>query len=189
MTVRETALAGVFEITPRRFQDERGFFLERYNEARYRAHGLDAVFVQDNHSRSARGTLRGLHFQRRHPQGKLVECLRGVVYDVVVDLRGGSPTFGQWLGIELAEGRQLWIPPGLAHGFCVLSEEADFLYKCSDYYRPDDEGGLRWDDPDLGIAWPLRGGALPLLSDKDRALPRLRDLGPDDLPHEVMSEG
>ena len=123
----------------------------------------------------------GIHAQRRHPQGKLVECVRGAVYDAVVDLRRGSPTFGRAYGVTLsdAEPRQLWIPPGLAHGFCVLSDEADFLYKCTDVYRPDDEGGLAWDDPDLGIPWPVER---PLLSDKDRRLPRLRGLGPDDLP-------
>ena len=137
--------------------------------------------MQDNHSRSRRGTLRGLHFQRRHPQGKLVACARGSIYDVVVDLRAGSPTFGRSYGVTLSDEdhRQLWIPPGLAHGFCVLSDEADFLYKCTDYYRPDDEGGIAWDDPDLGIAWPVEA---PLLSEKDRRLPRLRDLGPEDLP-------
>jgi dTDP-4-dehydrorhamnose 3,5-epimerase len=181
VTVRETALPGVLEIEPRVFRDDRGFFLERYHAERYHAHGLDAAFVQDNHSRSVRGVLRGLHFQRRHPQGKLVECARGAIYDVVVDLRPGSPTFGRWTSVTLsdADGRQLWVPPGLAHGFCVLTEEADVLYKCTAPYRPDDEGGLVWDDPDLGIAWPI---AAPLLSVKDAALPRLRGLAPDDLP-------
>jgi dTDP-4-dehydrorhamnose 3,5-epimerase len=137
--------------------------------------------VQDNHSRSRRGTLRGLHFQRRYPQGKLVECVRGAVFDVVVDLRNSSPTFGRSYAITLSDEdhRQLWIPPGLAHGFCVLSDEADFLYKCTDYYRPDDEGGVAWDDPDLAVAWPVDD---PLLSEKDRRLPRLRDLEPNDLP-------
>ncbi|MDX1420981.1 MAG: dTDP-4-dehydrorhamnose 3,5-epimerase [Rubricoccaceae bacterium] len=181
MTVHETEIPGVLLVALRVFGDARGFFLERYHAERYRAHGIDAAFVQDNHSRSRRGTLRGLHFQRRHPQGKLVECVRGAVYDVVVDLRRGSPTFGRAYGVTLsdAEPRQLWIPPGLAHGFCVLSDEADFLYKCTDVYRPDDEGGVAWDDPDLGIAWPVEA---PLLSEKDRHLPRLRDLAPEDLP-------
>lgn len=163
------------------FGDARGFFLERYHAARYAAHGIAAVFVQDNHSRSQRGTLRGLHFQKRYPQGKLVECVRGAVFDAVVDLRPGSPTFGQSYGVTLSSDhpRQLWIPPGLAHGFCVLSDEADFLYKCTDYYRPSDEGGIAWDDPDLSIAWPVEA---PVLSEKDQGLPRLKDLGPDDLP-------
>ncbi|HLT47033.1 MAG TPA: dTDP-4-dehydrorhamnose 3,5-epimerase [Rubricoccaceae bacterium] len=185
MTVHETEIPGVLLVEPRVFADARGFFLERYHAERYRAHGIAAAFVQDNHSRSRRGALRGLHFQRRHPQGKLVECARGAVYDVVVDLRRGSPTFGRSYGVTLSDEdhRQLWIPPGLAHGFCVLSDEADFLYKCTDYYRPDDEGGLAWDDPDLGIAWPVEA---PLLSEKDRRLPRLKDLGPGDLP--VISE-
>jgi dTDP-4-dehydrorhamnose 3,5-epimerase len=181
LTVHETPIPGVLLVEPRVFSDARGFFLERYHAERYAAHGLAARFVQDNHSRSRRGALHGLHFQRLHPQGKLVECVRGEVYDVVVDLRKSSLTFGRWHGITLSDAppRQLWIPPGLAHGFCVLSEEADFLYKCTDYYRPDDEGGLVWDDPDLAIAWPVEA---PLLSEKDRRLPRLRDLGPGDLP-------
>jgi dTDP-4-dehydrorhamnose 3,5-epimerase len=182
MTVRETALPGVLIVEPRVFADARGFFIERYHAERYRAHGMDDRFVQDNHSRSRRGTLRGLHIQRRHPQGKLVTCLRGAVYDVVVDLRQRSPTFSRWAAVELAEDSQLWIPPGLAHGFCALSDEADVLYKCTDVYHPDDEGGIVWDDPDLAIPWPVEA---PLLSDKDRALPRLRDLGPDDLPRVI----
>jgi dTDP-4-dehydrorhamnose 3,5-epimerase len=181
LTIHETPIPGVLLVEPRVFSDDRGFFLERYHAARYRAHGVAAGFVQDNHSRSRRGVLRGLHFQRRHPQGKLVACVRGAVYDVVVDLRRGSPTYGRWAGVTLsdADHRQLWVPPGLAHGFCVVSDEADVLYKCTDYYRPDDEGGLAWDDPDLGVVWPV---AAPLLSEKDRRLPRLRDLDPDDLP-------
>ena len=182
MTVHETDLPGVLLVEPRVFEDARGFFVERYHAERYRAHGIDAAFVQDNHSRSVRGTLRGLHFQRRHPQGKLVECVRGAVYDVVVDLRVASPAFGRWAAVELTRGRQLWVPPGFAHGFCALSDEADVLYKCTDVYRPDDEGGLAWDDPDLGVPWPVER---PLLSEKDRRLPRLRDLSPDDLPQPV----
>ena len=183
MTVHTTTLPGVLLIEPRVFGDARGFFLERYHVAHYADAGLDVRFVQDNHSRSRRGTLRGLHFQRRHPQGKLVEVARGRVWDVVVDLRHGSPTFGQWEGFDLSDEthHQLWVPVGFAHGFCVLSDEADVLYKCSDVYRPDDEGGVAWDDPDLGIDWPQLEERL--LSDKDRTLPRLADLGPDDLPH------
>lgn len=187
MTVHETTLPGVLLIEPRVFSDARGFFLERYHAARYAEAGIDAPFVQDNHSRSRLGALRGLHFQRTHPQGKLVEVACGRVWDVVVDLRAGSPTFGRWEGFGLDdEGhRQLWVPPGFAHGFCVLSDEADVLYKCTDVYRPDDEGGVAWDDPGLGIEWP--GAAEPVLSAKDRALPRLADLGPDDLPHVPFS--
>lgn len=182
ITVHETALADVLVVEPRVFGDARGFFLERYHAERYAAAGIDARFVQDNHSRSRRGTLRGLHFQRSHPQGKLVEVARGRIWDVVLDLRAGSPTFGQWEGHELSDEthRQLWVPAGFAHGFCVLSETADVLYKCTDVYRPDDEGGVVWDDPDLAIEWPVEG---PLLSDKDRALPRLAHLEADGLPH------
>lgn len=188
LTIHETPIPGVLLVEPRVFEDARGFFLEGYHAERYRAHGIAASFVQDNHSHSRRGVLRGLHFQRRHPQGKLVACVRGVVYDVVVDLRKNSPTFGRPHGVRLsdAQPRQLWVPPGLAHGFCVLSDEADVLYKCTDYYRPDDEGGLVWDDPDLGIAWPV---AAPLLSEKDRGLPRLRELAPEDLPREGTGPG
>lgn len=183
MTVHETTLPGVLLLEPRVFSDARGFFLERYHADRYAGVGLEAPFVQDNHSRSRLGALRGLHFQRRRPQGKLVEVARGRIWDVVVDLRAGSPTFGHWEGFELDDRahRQLWVPPGLAHGFCVLSPEADVLYKCTDVYRPDDEGGVVWDDSDLAIRWPDVPGRV--LSDKDRALPRLADLGPDALPH------
>ena len=181
MTVTETALPGVLLIEPRVFGDARGFFLERYHAERYAEVGIPAAFVQDNHSRSGRGTLRGLHFQKRHPQGKLVEVVQGAVYDVVVDVRHGSPTFGEWMGAELSaeNHHQLWVPPGFAHGFVVLSESADFLYKCTDVYHPEDEGGVLWNDPDLGIDWPIEE---PMLSAKDTALPRLRDLGPDELP-------
>jgi dTDP-4-dehydrorhamnose 3,5-epimerase len=182
MTVRTTTLPGVLVVEPRVFSDARGFFLERYHAARYAEAGIDAPFVQDNHSRSARGTVRGLHFQRRHPQGKLVEAVRGRIWDVVVDLRAGSPTFGQWEGHELSGDthRQLWVPPGFAHGFAVLSDEADVLYKCTDVYRPEDEGGVCWDDPGLGIEWPAVGPVR--ISDKDRALRPLATLGLGDLP-------
>ncbi len=182
MTVRPTTLPGVRLIEPRVFGDARGFFLERYHAERYAEAGIEARFVQDNHSRSRRGTLRGLHYQRRHPQGKLVEVARGHIWDVVVDLRPESPAFGQWEGFDLDDEahRQLWVPAGFAHGFCVVSEEADVLYKCTDVYRPDDEGGIVWNDPTVGIDWPDIGR--PLLSEKDQALPRLADLGPADLP-------
>lgn len=181
MTVHQTTLPGVLVVEPRVFGDERGFFLERYHADRYAEAGIDARFVQDNHSRSSEGTLRGLHFQKRHPQGKLIEVARGRIWDVVVDLRRDSPTFGHWEGHFLSDEthRQLWVPAGFAHGFCVLSETADVLYKCTDVYRPDDEGGVAWNDPGLGIEWPA---ASPLLSEKDRALRPLADLGPTDLP-------
>lgn len=186
MTARETSIPGVLLIEPRVFGDARGFFLERYHAERYAEVGIDARFVQDNHSRSHGGTLRGLHFQRAHPQGKLVEAARGRIWDVVVDLRTGSPTFGRWEGHELSDvtHRQLWVPPGLAHGFCVLSDEADVLYKCTDVYRPEDEGGVAWDDPDLAIDWPVES---PTLSYKDQALSPLAALGPVDLPQARFS--
>ena len=179
MKVYETGLTGVLLIEPRVHGDARGFFKETYHERRYAVHGIPSAggsFVQDNYSRSARGVLRGLHFQRHHPQGKLVQVVFGSVFDVVVDIRPGSSTFGRWYGVELsaANHRQLWVPPGFAHGFCVLTDIADFQYKCTDFYRPDDEGGIAWDDPDIAIAWPIEA---PLLSDKDRQWPRLVDAG------------
>lgn len=182
MTVCPTSLPGVLLFEPRVFGDARGFFLERFHAERYAEAGVPTPFVQDNHSRSRLGVLRGLHFQRQHPQGKLVEVARGRIWDVVVDLRAGSPAFGRWEGFELDDEahRQLWVPPGFAHGFCVLSDTADVLYKCTDVYRPDDEGGVAWDDPDLGIGWP--DVPIRTLSEKDRALPCLGSLGPEDLP-------
>ena len=181
MIVRQTSIPGLLVVEPRAFGDARGFFLERYHAERYAEAGIEAAFVQDNHSRSEGGVLRGLHFQRRHPQGKLVEVARGAIWDVAVDLRPGSATFGQWEGLHLSDQDhlQLWVPPGFAHGFCVLSDTADVLYKCTEVYRPDDEGGIVWDDPDLAIDWPITD---PVLSDKDRVLPRLNTLNPNDLP-------
>lgn len=175
MKVIETQLAGVLIIEPKVFGDHRGFFLETFQVERYRDAGIGLPFVQDNHSRSQRGVLRGLHFQRTRPQGKLVSVSRGAVYDVAVDINPDSPTCGQYVGVELNDEnhRQLWVPPGYAHGFCVLSEVADFQYKCTDYYQPEDEGGLLWNDPDVGIPWPV---AEPQLSAKDQLNPRLRDL-------------
>ncbi|MEE1949585.1 dTDP-4-dehydrorhamnose 3,5-epimerase [Pseudomonas alcaligenes] len=175
MKVIETQLPGVLIIEPKAFGDHRGFFLETFQVERYREHGIGLPFVQDNHSRSARGVLRGLHFQRTRPQGKLVSVSRGAVYDVAVDIDPQSATCGQFVGVELNDEnhRQLWVPPGYAHGFCVLSEVADFQYKCTDYYQPEDEGGLLWSDPDVGIPWPV---AEPQLSAKDQLNPRLRDL-------------
>jgi dTDP-4-dehydrorhamnose 3,5-epimerase len=166
MTVHPTPLAGLLEITPRRFGDERGYFFECYNRDRYRDHGIPAVFVQDNVSFSRRNVLRGLHLQDPHPQAKLVWVVTGEVYDVAVDVRPHSETFGQWHGLVLSEenGRQLFIPEGFAHGFTVLSEAAVFMYKCSDFYHPEAERTLQWDDPAVAVEWPV---AVPLLSPKD----------------------
>lgn len=175
MKISETILPGVLVIEPEIHGDDRGFFLESFQVARYRDAGIDLPFVQDNHSRSQRGVLRGLHFQRTRPQGKLVRVTRGAVYDVAVDINPASPTCGQYVGLELSDvnHKQLWIPPGYAHGFCVLSEVADFEYKCTDFYFPEDEGGLLWNDPDVGISWPI---AEPKLSQKDKNNPTLRQL-------------
>lgn len=175
MNVLETDLPEVLIIEPRVFGDERGFFLETFQAERYRHTArISLPFVQDNLSRSTRGVLRGLHLQRTSPQGKLVRVARGEVFDVAADIDPNSATYGRWVGVRLSDEnqRQLWIPPGYAHGFLVLSDVADFEYKCTDYYRPGDECGVRWDDPTLGIDWPLSD---PILSDKDRALPTLRD--------------
>jgi len=171
VTVTPTAIADVLILEPRVFGDARGFFFESFNQRDFEAAtGLQGVtFVQDNHSRSARGVLRGLHYQvPPHAQGKLVRVVRGAVFDVAVDIRPGSPTYGRWVGVELSESnhRQLWLPPGLAHGFLTLSLEADFLYKTTDYYSPAHERCIRWDDPTLAIEWPL-GGRAPVLSEKD----------------------
>ena len=172
MNVRPTAIADVLVIEPKVFGDARGFFYESFNRKAFEAAvGRAVTFVQDNHSRSARGVLRGLHFQLgEHAQGKLVRVVRGAVFDVAVDIRRDSPSFGRWVGMELSETNhtQLWIPPGLAHGFLVLSDSAEFLYKTTDYYAPEQERCIVWNDPTLGIAWPLEGGT-PLLSGKDAA--------------------
>ena len=175
MQLVATDLPGVVILTPRVFEDARGFFLESYNQETLRSHGIETVFAQDNHSKSSRGTLRGLHFQLSPAaQVKLVRVVRGTVWDVAVDIRAGSPTFGQWVGVELsAENfRQLYIPAGFAHGFCVISEEAEVLYKASHVYSPAHEKGILWDDPALRIAWPV---AQPLLSQRDRQLGTLAD--------------
>ena len=171
----ETKLPGVLILDPDVYRDSRGFFLERYNRARYRDFpGLDAQFVQDNHSQSRRGVLRGLHLQRRHPQGKLVSAVNGSVWDVAVDIDPQSATFRQWVGVQLSgeNHRQLYIPPGYAHGFCALSDRADVLYKCTQFRHADDECGILWNDAQLAIAWPVDD---PILSDKDAANPTLRD--------------
>lgn len=176
MKVIKTAIPDVLMLEPKVFGDSRGFFLESYNKRALRdATGLDVEFVQDNHSRSKRGVLRGLHYQIRQPQGKLIRVLAGRVFDVAVDLRRSSPMFGKWVGMELdAESmRMLWIPPGFAHGFTVMSESADMLYKATDYYAPEHERTLRWNDASVSIAWPLAGE--PTLSDKDRRGASLAD--------------
>ncbi|MAT91582.1 MAG: dTDP-4-dehydrorhamnose 3,5-epimerase [Halioglobus sp.] len=167
----ETRLRDVYVLEPRVFGDERGFFMESWNAATFRDAGFDLQFVQDNHSRSARGILRGMHYQTQHTQGKLVRVTSGEVFDVAVDLRRASPTFGQWFGVTLsAENfRMLWVPPGFAHGFYVTSDSADFQYKCTDIYHPDSEVSLAWDDPEVGIEWPLDAGGEPQLSGKDEA--------------------
>jgi dTDP-4-dehydrorhamnose 3,5-epimerase len=169
MKVTATAIADVLIIEPKVFGDSRGFFFESFNQRDFNtATGTDFNFVQDNHSRSGKGVLRGLHYQSGQPQGKLVRVVRGAVFDVAVDIRPASPTFGKWVGVELNEhdNRQMWVPPGLAHGFLVLSESADFLYKTTDYYAPAQERCIAWDDPSIGIKWPQ--GVEPLLSAKDR---------------------
>jgi len=175
MNIIQTQLPGVLIIEPKVFGDERGFFVECYQEPRYRDAGIELPFVQDNHSRSQYGVWRGLHFQRNRPQGKLVRVTRGAVYDVAVDINPESPTCGQFVGVELTADNhlQLWIPPGYAHGFCVLSDVADFQYKCTDLYYPEEEGGLIWNDPDVNIPWPIE---TPKLSDKDLRNPSLRTL-------------
>lgn len=174
MEVLTTPIDGVLLIKPKVWRDVRGYFVESWQKERYEAAGIALPFVQDNRSRSTRGILRGVHFQREFPQGKLVSVSSGSVFDVAVDIRKNSPTFGQWFGAELTgeNQHQLWIPPGLAHGFCVCSDVADFTYKCTELYRPEDEGSIRWDDPDLGIAWPIDA---PVLSEKDMAAPLFRD--------------
>ncbi len=175
MNVQSTRIPEVLVIEPRVFSDDRGFFLESFNEREMHSLGIDAHFVQDNHSRSMHNVLRGLHYQIRHAQGKLVRVVNGKVFDVAVDLRRCSPTFGQWVSVELsAENKRIfWLPPGFAHGFVVLSETADFLYKATDYYAPKFERTILWNDPDLGIKWPLVGE--PILSPKDAAGTPFRD--------------
>lgn len=170
MQIEHTPIPGVLLIKPTVHGDERGFFLESWHAARYAEAGITESFVQDNHSRSQRGILRGLHLQTDRPQGKLVRVTAGAVFDVVVDCRSDSASCGQWFGATLtAQGQeQLWVPPGFAHGFYVLTESADFLYKCTDYYHPQSEITLAWDDPTVGVAWPLSEGSEPRLSEKDR---------------------
>ena len=174
MNVVKTPLEGVLVFEPKVFKDDRGHFAETFHLERYRAAGLTLPFVQDNWSRSKRGTLRGLHFQNPRPQGKLVMVTRGAVFDVAVDIKKSSPTFGKWFGVELTEenAKQLWIPPGFAHGFVALKDDTDFLYKCTDVYVPEADAGILWNDPAIGIEWPIKE---PLLSKKDAQAPRLSD--------------
>ena len=180
MKFNETDLPGVILVDPDVHRDARGFFFESFHAEKFAVGGIDAQFVQDNHSRSKRGTLRGLHAQKHHPQAKLVRVIRGAVFDVAVDVRRGSPTFAQWVGYELSDEnfRQLYVPAGFVHGFCVLSDIAEVEYKCTDFYHPADEIGVAWDDPEIGIDWPVTE---PTLSEKDAANPRLSQLG-DGLP-------
>lgn len=181
MKLKETGLPGVIIIEPDVFGDERGFFMETWHQLKYKEAGLPAHFVQDNLSYSGRGVLRGLHFQCPNTQGKLVFVLQGEVFDVAVDIRSGSPTFGRWTGVTLsaANKSQLYIPAGFAHGFCVVSETALFTYKCTDIYNPLAEGGIIWNDPDIGIAWPIEN---PVLSEKDSNYPLLKNITPERLP-------
>jgi dTDP-4-dehydrorhamnose 3,5-epimerase len=176
--VSTTPIDGLLVVESKVFRDARGYFMESYNQREYAAAGIDVEFVQDNQARSVMGTLRGLHFQKKHPQAKLVRVLAGRVFDVAVDLRGNSKTFGHWHGelLDADNHRQFFVPAGFAHGYLVLTESALFAYKCSDFYNADDEGGLLYSDPDVGIRWPLEGIGQPLLSDKDKALPGLKDL-------------
>ena len=165
----ETSIEGVYIVEPTVFGDERGYFMETYHEKEFKEAGIDATFVQDNQSKSKRGVLRGLHFQRTKPQGKLVRVIRGEVFDVAVDLRRDSATYGKWEGVILSEDnkKQFYIPEGFAHGFLVLSDEAEFTYKCTEFYHADDEGGILWNDPEIGVEWPLEGVDEIILSEKD----------------------
>ena len=166
-------IKGLYIIKPKVFKDERGYFVETYNQNDFLEAGLDMAFVQDNQSMSVRGVLRGLHYQKEHPQGKLVRVLRGEVYDVAVDLRAGSDTYGKWYGVELSEEnrKQFYIPEGFAHGFLVLSDLAEFCYKCTDFYDPSSEAGIMWNDPVIGIKWPVPEGEEPKLAEKDKKYP------------------
>ena len=177
ITVTPCDIEGLYVIEPTVFKHERGYFVETYNQNDMKEAGLDMVFVQDNQSMSTRGVLRGLHFQKQFPQGKLVRVVRGKVFDVAVDLRSDSKTYGKWFGVELsAENmKQFYIPEGFAHGFLVLSDEAEFCYKCTDFYHPGDEGGLAWNDPEIGVEWPLEEGVDLIISEKDQKWKGLKD--------------
>ena len=177
ITVTPCDIEGLYVIEPTVFKDERGYFVETYNQNDMKEAGLDMVFVQDNQSMSTRGVLRGLHFQKQFPQGKLVRVVRGKVFDVAVDLRSDSKTYGKWFGVELsAENmKQFYIPEGFAPGFLVFSDEAEFCYKCTDFYHPGDEGGLAWNDPEIGVEWPLEEGVDLIISEKDQKWKGLKD--------------
>ncbi len=181
MKVLPTKLDGVYIIEPQVFRDDRGFFMETYHQKRYAEAGIHRIFVQDNLSHSVRSTLRGLHYQLHRAQAKLIQVVKGSIFDVVVDIRRGSPCFGQWNGAQLSDENryQLFVPEGFAHGFCVMSEIAHVVYKCTDFYVPDDEGGILWSDPALAIDWPV---SEPLLSERDRQFPCLADIPPERLP-------
>ncbi len=168
--VTRCEITGLCVIEPAVHPDDRGYFMETYNYNDFREEGLDMIFVQDNQSMSVRGVLRGLHYQKQYPQGKLVRCIRGTVFDVAVDLRTSSETYGRWHGVELSaeNKKQFYIPEGFAHGFLVLSDEAEFAYKCTDFYHPGDEGGLAWNDPEIGVEWPVPEGMKLIISEKDQ---------------------
>ena len=180
-----TSIEGVLIIEPDVFEDNRGFFMEIYNRNRYVTFGINTVFVQDNLSYSVQGVVRGLHYQIKNSQAKLIQVISGEIFDVAVDIRPDSPTFGKWAGSHISDRnrRQLFIPQGFAHGFCVLSKNAYFLYKCSELFAPDDEAGILWSDPDIGIDWPVEN---PIISEKDKQYPRLSEIHPDRLP--VLSQ-
>jgi dTDP-4-dehydrorhamnose 3,5-epimerase len=182
MKVTATEIPEVLLIEPQVFGDHRGYFVETWHQARYAEYGIGPTFVQDNQAASRHGALRGLHIQNPHGQGKLVQVITGTVFDVAVDVRLGSPTFGAWAGVELSEEnkRQLWVPPGFLHGYLVTSEQAIFAYKCTDLYHPETQFAVRWDDPEIGIDWP--SGITPTLSDKDRDAPYLSELAQEQLP-------
>lgn len=175
--VTSCPIEGLYVIEPTVFKDERGYFVETYNQNDFQEAGLNLVFVQDNQSMSVKGVLRGLHYQKQYPQGKLVRVVKGAVFDVAVDLRAGSATYGKWYGVELSaeNKKQFYIPEGFAHGFLVLSEEAEFAYKCTDFYHPGDEGGLIWNDPAIGVKWPIEDGQQLIISEKDQKWGRLKE--------------
>lgn len=177
-TFTDTEIEGVIIVEPTAYGDSRGYFMETYQEKNFRDGGIDVTFVQDNQSSSSKGVLRGLHFQKEFPQSKLVRCIKGAVYDVAVDLRPGSKTYGKYVGVELSaeNKRQFFIPKNFAHGFLVLSDSAEFVYKVDDFYHPNDEGGLMWNDPDVGIDWPITEDMEIKLSDKDKLNPGIKDL-------------
>lgn len=186
----KTSIDGVYIVEPKVFGDNRGYFMETYNKEHFAEAGLNMTFVQDNESKSSKGVLRGLHFQRKHSQGKLVRVTKGEVFDVAVDLRYGSPTYGMWEGVILSEEnkKQFYIPEGFAHGFLVLSDEAVFNYKCTDFYSPEYDGGVMWNDPDINIKWPLDNIEEIILSDKDKNHPNLKDLDLKEYPDYIYKE-